>query len=110
MKISSVINNDRLVLSFEVFPPKTSDNLESVKSATGQIAALKPGFMSVTCGAGGNLTAAADLDHLTLCHFAAAGEGGAPLADAFKRNLHARPPLKICHCPSQTRNTVSSPC
>ena len=53
MKISSVINNDRLVLSFEVFPPKTSDNLESVKSATGQIAALKPGFMSVTCGAGG---------------------------------------------------------
>lgn len=53
MKISSIINNGRLVLSFEVFPPKTSDNLESVKSATSQIAALKPGFMSVTCGAGG---------------------------------------------------------
>ena len=53
MKISSIINNGRLVLSFEVFPPKTSDNLESVKSATSQIATLKPGFMSVTCGAGG---------------------------------------------------------
>ena len=53
MKISSIINNGRLVLSFEVFPPKTSDNLESVKSATSQNAALKPGFMSVTCGAGG---------------------------------------------------------
>ena len=53
MKLSEHFEKQQFSLSFEVFPPKTSDNLESVKSATSQIAALKPGFMSVTCGAGG---------------------------------------------------------
>ena len=37
----------------EVFPPKTSDKFDSIKSATEQIAALNPDFMSVTYGAGG---------------------------------------------------------
>ena len=40
-------------LSFEVFPPKTASNFESVKIATEEIAKLKPSFMSVTYGAGG---------------------------------------------------------
>jgi len=53
MKIIDIIKADKPTLSFEVFPPKTSDNFESVKSATEEIAALKPDFMSVTYGAGG---------------------------------------------------------
>jgi methylenetetrahydrofolate reductase (NADPH) len=36
-----------------VFPPKTSDKFESVKTAVDKIAALSPDFMSVTYGAGG---------------------------------------------------------
>lgn len=40
-------------LSFEVFPPKTSDKYDSVQAATEAIAKLKPAFMSVTYGAGG---------------------------------------------------------
>ncbi len=40
-------------LSFEVFPPKTDTNFESVKHATEEIAQLSPSFMSVTYGAGG---------------------------------------------------------
>ena len=40
-------------LSFEVFPPKTSDIYDSVQAATEAIAKLKPAFMSVTYGAGG---------------------------------------------------------
>ena len=53
MKISSVINNDRLVLSFEVFPPKTDAKFESVQNAVDEIAKLTPSFISVTYGAGG---------------------------------------------------------
>ena len=40
-------------MSFEVFPPKTDDRYESVKSAASSIASLHPAFMSVTYGAGG---------------------------------------------------------
>ncbi len=53
MKIIDIIKKEKPTLSFEVFPPKTSDNFESVKTATEEIAALKPDFMSVTYGAGG---------------------------------------------------------
>lgn len=53
MKIIDIIKSEKPTLSFEVFPPKTSDKFESVKQATEEIAALKPDFMSVTYGAGG---------------------------------------------------------
>ena len=53
MKIIDLITKDTPSLSFEVFPPKTETNFESVKSATEEIAKLKPSFMSVTYGAGG---------------------------------------------------------
>ncbi len=53
MKLSELLKQDRLSLSFEVFPPKTDTTFESVKEATEAIAALHPAFMSVTYGAGG---------------------------------------------------------
>ena len=53
MKLSNLLTNDTLSLSFEVFPPKTDTSFESVKAATEEIAKLKPAFMSVTYGAGG---------------------------------------------------------
>ncbi len=53
MKISSIINQEKPTLSFEVFPPKTDDKFEGVLSAASAIAALSPSFMSVTYGAGG---------------------------------------------------------
>lgn len=53
MKIIDILNQDRPTLSFEVFPPKTSDTYDSVAKATQEIAALRPDFMSVTYGAGG---------------------------------------------------------
>ena len=40
-------------LSFEVFPPKTDLNFDSVRGAAHEIAKLHPAFMSVTYGAGG---------------------------------------------------------
>lgn len=53
MTIENILKSKKAVLSFEVFPPKTSDKFESVKSAVDEIADLKPDFMSVTYGAGG---------------------------------------------------------
>ncbi|MCI8349242.1 MAG: methylenetetrahydrofolate reductase [NAD(P)H] [Firmicutes bacterium] len=53
MKLIDLLKNEQLSLSFEVFPPKVSSSFESVKTATEEIAKLKPAFMSVTYGAGG---------------------------------------------------------
>ena len=53
MKLTEILHNDKLSLSFEVFPPKTDSAFTSVEHAIEQIAALKPPFMSVTYGAGG---------------------------------------------------------
>lgn len=53
MKISDLLKKDTLSLSFEVFPPKTETAFDSVKTATEEIAKLRPSFMSVTYGAGG---------------------------------------------------------
>ncbi len=53
MKLVDILNGPKPSLSFEVFPPKTSDTFESVQKAVTEIAALKPSYMSVTYGAGG---------------------------------------------------------
>ncbi len=53
MKLSELFAQKKPTLSFEVFPPKTSDAYDSVKYATEHIAALTPDYMSVTYGAGG---------------------------------------------------------
>ena len=53
MKICDLFKSGKATLSFEVFPPKADSNFETVKSATEEIAALKPDYMSVTYGAGG---------------------------------------------------------
>ena len=53
MKITEILKEDKLTLSFEVFPPKTESNFDTVKQATREIAKLSPSFMSVTYGAGG---------------------------------------------------------
>ena len=53
MKITNILNNGKMSLSFEVFPPKTDTAFESVLHATHEIAKLKPSYMSITYGAGG---------------------------------------------------------
>ena len=53
MKLTEIFKTNRCSLSFEVFPPKTDDLFDSVKTATEEIARLSPAFMSVTYGAGG---------------------------------------------------------
>jgi methylenetetrahydrofolate reductase (NADPH) len=54
MKLSNILNSNKVTISFEVFPPKATANYESVKEAAYAVAALKPDYMSVTYGAAGN--------------------------------------------------------
>lgn len=57
MKVIDIINAKTPSLSFEVFPPKTSDKFDGVQRAVREIAKLSPSFMSVTYGAGGGTSA-----------------------------------------------------
>ena len=88
MKISDILNQSKLTLSFEVFPPKTESNFESVKVATEEIAKLHPAFMSVTYGAGGG-TSKYTLD----------------IAKRIKED-HGVPSLAHLTCVSSTKETV----
>ena len=88
MKIIDILNQNKMMLSFEVFPPKTQTSFESVKMATEEIAKLKPSFMSVTYGAGGG-TSKYTLD----------------IAKNIKE-MYGVPTLAHLTCVSSTRDTV----
>lgn len=53
MHIIDQYKHNEAVLSLEVFPPKGDAGLESITGVLSELAALKPGFISVTYGAGG---------------------------------------------------------
>lgn len=53
MKISEILKNNRVTVSFEVFPPKQWDKLENTKSTVKEMCKYNPSFMSVTYGAAG---------------------------------------------------------
>ena len=88
MKITQLLQRDKLALSMEVFPPKTETAFESVKAATEEIAKLRPAFMSVTYGAGGG-TSQYTLD----------------IAQNIKTLYHV-PTVAHLTCVSSTRETV----
>jgi len=90
MKLSELFKSDKLSLSFEVFPPKTDMAFDSVKTATEEIAKLKPSFMSVTYGAGGGTS------RYTL-----------EIAKNIKEHYNV-PTLAHLTCVSSTRETVKS--
>lgn len=53
MKVVDILNNGKVNVSCELFPPKAWDKLEGAKETVREIAKLDPSFMSVTYGAGG---------------------------------------------------------
>lgn len=56
MKISEILKNNKVTVSFEVFPPKVWDKIENTKKIVREMAESKPAFMSVTYGAAGTRT------------------------------------------------------
>lgn len=53
MKISDMYKEKNTVVSFEVFPAKPTDPIQSVYRTVGMLASYEPDFISVTYGAGG---------------------------------------------------------
>ncbi|MBR1530745.1 MAG: methylenetetrahydrofolate reductase [Eubacterium sp.] len=53
MKISKILEENRVTVSFEVFPPKVWDKIDSTKAVVREMAKANPSFMSVTYGASG---------------------------------------------------------
>jgi methylenetetrahydrofolate reductase (NADPH) len=54
MRIPELYASQRPVFSFEFFPPKTDTGYPSLFRTIADLAALEPGFVSVTCGAAGS--------------------------------------------------------
>ena len=88
MKLIELFSQDKMHLSFEVFPPKTSTAFDSVKHAPEEIAKLSPSFVSVTYGAGGGTS------RYTL-----------EIAENIKKN-YGVPTLAHLTCVSSTKETV----
>lgn len=89
MKIADHLMQKTMSISFEVFPPKRSADFDTVREATEKIALLKPGFVSVTYGAGG---------------------GTSEYTLAIAKNIEANygvPVVAHLTCVSSTRETVS---
>ena len=53
MKITNILKEKKVLLSFEIFPPKQQANFDNVVSTAKELSALNPDFMSITWGAGG---------------------------------------------------------
>lgn len=88
MKIIDRLNEDRIHISFEVFPPKKDEDFTKVLTATDEIAKLNPAFISVTYGAGGGTS-----------------KNTARIASHIKNDLHV---LSLAHltCASSRKEEV----
>ena len=53
MKISEILKNNKVTVSFEMFPPKEWSKIENTKAVVREMSKAKPAFMSVTYGAAG---------------------------------------------------------
>lgn len=53
-KIKDILDKKKTTLSFEIFPPKTMANMQSVIDTAKALSSLKPDFISITYGAGGS--------------------------------------------------------
>lgn len=57
MKILDLLNGERTLLSFEIFPPKENAQVNGVLSAVERLSVQQPDYISVTYGAGGGTSA-----------------------------------------------------
>ncbi len=53
MKVIDILNNGKVNVSCELFPPKQFEQLTGAKQVVRDVAALNPAFISITYGAGG---------------------------------------------------------
>ena len=98
MKIKDIINNKKVTVSFEVFPPKQWDKIANTKKVVDEMVKDKPAFMSVTYGAGGStrgntVNIAYEIqdryDVTTIAHLTCVGAGREDIKDTLGRMKEA---------------------
>ena len=62
MKLTELFDSNKLSLSFEVFPPKKTSNIDTVYKTLDELKGLTPDFISVTFSAGGSGNSALAFD------------------------------------------------
>lgn len=90
MRLTELLNCDKVTISCELFPPKQGAQLANYKKIVADMAALKPAYMSVTYGATGGTS-----DYTV------------ELANEV-RNVNHIPALAHLTCASSTREKVTS--
>lgn len=94
MKIASLFASGRPVVSFEFFPPKTEEGVETLYKTVGELRSCRPSFVSVTYGAGGSTRDRTidlvtriqrDLGLTTMAHLTCVGSTRAEIKEVLKR-------------------------
>jgi methylenetetrahydrofolate reductase (NADPH) len=55
VKLAELFNQEKTIFSFEVFPPKRNNPIETIYQTLDELQEIKPDFISVTYGASGSL-------------------------------------------------------
>ena len=55
LKIANLFQQDKTILSFEVFPPRRNDTIKTIYNTLEELKDLNPDFISVTYGASGSI-------------------------------------------------------
>ncbi|NFG58703.1 methylenetetrahydrofolate reductase [NAD(P)H] [Clostridium botulinum] len=55
MNIKNLFKDNKVVFSFEIFPPKTTSSIQTIYDTLDDLKGLNPDYMSVTYGAGGSV-------------------------------------------------------
>ena len=94
MKIASLFRSGTPVVSFEFFPPKTEEGVETLYKTSGELRSCRPSFVSVTYGAGGSTRDRTielvtriqrDLGLTTMAHLTCVGSTKAEIREVLKR-------------------------
>lgn len=94
MRIVDLFGTDAPVISFEFFPPKTEEGVETLYKTVQELRPCRPSFVSVTYGAGGStrdrtleLVARIqrDLGITTMAHLTCVGSTKAEIKDTLER-------------------------
>ena len=89
MKVSELLKSDKVTISVELFPPKKGSQLENYNAIVGQMAELKPSYISCTYGATGGTS-----------------EYTVEIADTI--NSYGIPAIAHLTCASSTKEKVQS--
>ena len=90
MKIPTMFQPDKTIFSFEVFPPKKTSSIETIYKTLDALHDLKPDFISVTYGAGGNIADSSTCD----------------IASIIKHKYHIEP-LSHLSCINYTKQEIN---